>query len=125
MTDGSTLAFQPNVVDYVNRCDPNTPTEVRVTAPSGTTVSVDGQAARSGTFTTQVSQAVGERFTIRVIKDGTTRTHHVRCLPTDFPAWEAERNGTPQAQYYSTVSPVAPVNAVPATVTAVARPAAP
>ena len=99
-------AFQPTVIDYVNRCDQNTPTDVDVTAPSGTTVSVDGQPARSGSFTTQVTQAVGERFSIRVTNGAGARTHHVRCLPLDFPAWRAERTGSPQAQYYATVLPL-------------------
>jgi hypothetical protein len=95
-------AFQSAVVDYVNRCDPQAPTDVTVNAPSGTTVSVDGQPARSGAFTTEVDQDVGDRFTIRITNDSGTRTHHVRCLPVDFADWEAERTGTPQAQYYAT-----------------------
>jgi Arylsulfotransferase (ASST) len=95
-------AYQATVVDYVNRCDPQDPTDVSVTAPSGTTVSVDGQAARSGTFTAAVDQGVGDRFTLRVTTGSGTRTHHVRCLPTDFPQWQAERTGTPQAQFYAT-----------------------
>ena len=94
--------YQASVVDYVNRCDPQQPTDVSVTAPSGTTVSVDGQPARSGTFTAEVVQAVGDRFTIRVTTGSGTRTHHVRCLPPDFPQWEADRTGTPQAQFYAT-----------------------
>jgi hypothetical protein len=105
--------FQANVIDYVNRCDPSTPTDIDVTAPSGTTVSVDGQPARTGSFTTQVSQDVGERFTIRVSNDAGTRTHHVRCLPLDFPQWSAERTGTPQAQYYATVLPLSFLSGAP------------
>ncbi|MFL6242117.1 MAG: hypothetical protein ACJ73V_03715, partial [Acidimicrobiia bacterium] len=34
--------FQSNVFDYVNRCNPNTATNVQVDAPAGTTVSVNG-----------------------------------------------------------------------------------
>lgn len=98
--------FQNGVTDYVNRCDPSSPTDVRVTAPSGMTVSIDGQTARSGTFTAQVNQVVGDRFTIRVTSDGSTRTHHVRCLPLDFPQWRAELTGTPQSQFYTTVAPL-------------------
>ncbi|HXH59592.1 MAG TPA: aryl-sulfate sulfotransferase [Iamia sp.] len=94
--------FQTSVVDYVNRCDPSRPTSVDVAVPSGTTVSVDGAAPRGGSFTARVAQQVGRRFTIAVTTDGTTTTHHVRCLPTDFPAWTAERKGTPQAAFYVT-----------------------
>jgi Arylsulfotransferase (ASST) len=96
------VAFQTSVTDYVNRCDPATPTEVTVSAPGGTTISVDGQPAQGGSFTTSVDQAVGERFTIRVTSGSGTTSHHVRCLPTDFPTWDAERTGTTQAQYYAT-----------------------
>jgi hypothetical protein len=95
-------AFQSSVADYVNRCDPQEPTDVDVTAPSGTTVSVDGQPANTGHFTAQVDQDVGDRFTIRVKTGSGTTTYHVRCLPADFPQWSAERTGTPQAQFYAT-----------------------
>lgn len=94
--------FQAGVTDYVNRCDPARPTTFDVAAPEGTTVSVDGATARSGTFTTEVAQRVGERTTIVVTADGVTSTHHVRCLPTDFPKWSAERRGSPEAQFYAT-----------------------
>lgn len=95
--------FQLGVIDYVNRCDPDQPTDVSVSAPDGTTVSIDGQTAQGGNFTAQVDQEVNERFTIVVSSAESTTTHHVRCLPLDFPEWEAERAGTPQATYYSTV----------------------
>lgn len=96
------VLFQAAVLDYVNRCDPSTPTTVNVDAPAGTTVSVNGSTPRSGRFNVQVAQQVGRRFTIGVTTDGTTRTHSVRCLPTDFPTWTAERTGTTQAQFYAT-----------------------
>jgi hypothetical protein len=95
--------FRVAVVDYVNRCDPARATAVDVSAPSGTTVSVNGGQPRSGTFRVQVNQQVNERFTIVVNQGGTASTHHVRCLPRDFPQWSAERIGAPQAQYYATV----------------------
>jgi hypothetical protein len=96
-------SFQSAVVDYVNRCDPTKPTDVQVTAPDGTTVSVNGSPAKSGTFTVQVSQSVGKRFTIDVTTGGATTTHSVRCLPTDFPTWTTQKTGTPQAEFYATV----------------------
>jgi hypothetical protein len=94
--------FQPSVVDYVNRCDPEVDTEVTVSVPAGTTASVDGQPAQGGSFTAQVDQGIGDRFSIRITDGAGTRTHHVRCLPADFPTWSAQRTGTPQAQYYAT-----------------------
>jgi hypothetical protein len=95
-------AFQRAVVDYVDRCDPSTPTEVQVNAVEGDTVSVNGSPHQTGSFTVQVDQQVGESFPIEVTSDGTTTTHYVRCLPTDFPNWSAERAGTPQAAFYAT-----------------------
>jgi hypothetical protein len=92
-------AFRTSVSDYVSRCDDSAPVEVAVSAPEGVTVSVDGQEPRSGSFTTQVTRGVGQRFLIRVDAAADT-THHVRCLPADFPAWSFERTGTPQAQWY-------------------------
>jgi hypothetical protein len=94
--------FQLSVVDYVNRCDPDDPTHVTVRAPARTTVSVSGQAPRRGTFTTEVDQQVNERFTLVVSRRGKTTTHHVRCLPLDFPEWSADRTGTPQSRFYAT-----------------------
>ncbi|MDQ6852867.1 MAG: aryl-sulfate sulfotransferase [Actinomycetota bacterium] len=95
--------FQSSVVDYVNRCDPANPTQVDVNAPSGTTVSVNGSQPQSGSFSVQVAQDVGHRFTIDLTTDGNTTGHFVRCLPADFPQWTVEKNGTPQAAYYATV----------------------
>jgi hypothetical protein len=95
--------FQFAVVDYVNRCDPDDPTTVRISAPEGTTVSVAGRAPRGGAYTVEVDQVVNERFTIVVTRGGTSTRHHVRCLPPDFPQWSAERTGRPEAHFYSTV----------------------
>ena len=95
-------AFRLSVVDYVNRCDPDVRTEVTVRAPAGTTVSVAGRAPQPGTFTAAVNQQVNERFRIVVFRGGTKTTHHVRCLPVDFPEWSADRNGRPRARFYAT-----------------------
>ena len=96
-------AFQLSVIDYVNRCDPNNPTDVSVSAPDGWTVSVNGGPAQGGNVQTQVDQQVNEAFAI-VVNNGTaTTTHYVRCLPLDFPEWEAARDGATQAEFYATV----------------------
>jgi hypothetical protein len=95
-------AFQPDVIDYVDRCDPSTPTDVEVNAPEGTTVSVNGSPPASGNFSVQVVQAVGKRFTIDVTTNGATTAHYVRCIPSNFPNWSVEKNGPTQAEFYAT-----------------------
>jgi Arylsulfotransferase (ASST) len=94
--------FQPDVFDYVNRCDPTTATDVHVDAPEGTTVSVDGSPSASGQFSVQVPQDVGRSFSFVVTTAGNSTTHYVRCLPGDFPTWSVEKSGTPQAAFYVT-----------------------
>ncbi len=95
--------FSTAVSDYVSRCDDSDPVRVSVAAPSGTTVSVAGQSPRSGTFTASVTRDVGQRFTIVVDSAELDTTHHVRCLPADFPAFDARRTGATQAEHYVTV----------------------
>jgi Arylsulfotransferase (ASST) len=96
-------AFDGNVPDYVVRCDPNTPTDVQVDAPADTTVSVNGSPPASGQFSVSVPQDIGEQFAIDVTIGGDTTTHHVRCLPNDFPTWTVQKNGPTQADFYATV----------------------
>jgi Arylsulfotransferase (ASST) len=98
-------AFQAGITDYVVRCDPNRAVDVHVTTPIGTFVSVDGRYPRGGVFGESIRQQVGQRFSIRVTTDAShdvSTTHHVRCLPPDFPNWSVQRNGQPQAAFYST-----------------------
>ena len=82
-------AFQTRITNYVIRCDPNTPTAVHVTSPTGTLVSVDGHPARSGVFGELVPEQCGQRFTIAVTTPDAT-VYNVRCLPPDFPPWTAQ-----------------------------------
>jgi hypothetical protein len=98
--------FSTAISDYVSRCNASDPVDVSVSAPSNTTVSVDGQQPRSGSFTTQVTRDVGQRFTLVVRADSKTTTHHVRCLPGDFPAWSSQRTGATQAEWYVTAAAV-------------------
>ncbi len=95
--------FSRDITDYVNRCNPSTPTSVQVTTDDATTVSVDGGPSRTGQFQVSVPQQVGRRFVIAVTKDGITTTHSVRCLPPDFPDFEVTRYQATQAQYYVTL----------------------
>ena len=73
---------------------------VSVTAPAGTTVSVDGATPRTGTFSASVSRAWGQGFAFSVFTGSSPVTYHVRCLPTDFPAFAVNHSGTTQAEYY-------------------------
>jgi Arylsulfotransferase (ASST) len=103
-------AFSPQVIDYVSRCDATTPVQVAVNAPAGTTVSVDSQPAAGGSYNTQVTRGVGQEFTIIAQPPSSSPTsYYVRCLPSDFPTWTAQRSGTPQADFYVTASASYPI----------------
>ena len=93
-------AFNPAVTDYVVRCDPSSPVQVNIDTPSGTSVSVAGQPAQSGTFSVQVTRNVGQSFTIVSTASSGTSTYYVRCLPADFPTWSSTHTGTTQAEWY-------------------------
>ncbi len=103
-------AFRSDVLDYVIRCDPNSPVAVHVTTPTGTFVQVNGGYPRSGVFGVWVPQNVGQRFTMVVTTDAThniSTTYNVRCLPTDFPAWSSTNAGPTGAEWYLTTPVVA------------------
>jgi hypothetical protein len=87
--------YRPEIADYVVRCT-GAPVRVSVQARNGDTVSVDRAPARTGDFTASVGVSPGQRFELAV--NGVV--HNVRCLPSNFPAWSAERTGTPQAEWY-------------------------
>ena len=92
--------FSLGVTDYVVACRPGEPTRLRVTAPPLTRVAVDGERARGGAFSASVGVAAGQRFSLDVLAAGERRRYHVRCLPQDFPGWQSELSGRPQAQWY-------------------------
>jgi hypothetical protein len=84
----------------VSRCVPGHAIEVAVHAGGGDRVKVAGTGERGGRFERKVRRSTGERFEIRVDWGEHTTTHHVRCLPLDFPSWEVERHGKAQADWY-------------------------
>lgn len=92
--------FDPAVTDYVVT-PPSGALQVNINAPTGTTVSVDGKAAKVLSFTTPVTISPGQSFAFTVNATGASTTYHVRCLPGDFPAWNTERPGAPQAEFYA------------------------
>lgn len=97
-TPSLTPDFATQTSDYVVRCGSD-PVSFAVTAPAGTTVSVDGQPARSGTFSAAVDLSEGQRTDLSVTTGSSTTTHHVRCLPADFPTWSYDLTGTPTQQW--------------------------
>ena len=92
-------AFDTDVSDYVVRCDGD-PVDVTASSPLGVTVAIGDGEARSGDQSASVELAENRAFTVRVANRDEARTFHVRCLPTGFPTWTVEREGTPQAEWY-------------------------
>jgi hypothetical protein len=92
--------FATGTHDYVVRCDWRAPVRLSVRARGGSTVAVGGFPARGGTFETPVVLRPGRAFGFAVRSGGRDREYNVRCLPDDFPRWDAERSGRPQADYY-------------------------
>ena len=100
--------FQAAVSDYVSRCHDGVPIGVSVQTPPTTAASVDGQPARTGSFSTSVRRRTGQEFSV-VVTGSMARslTYYVRCLPPDFPAWSSEGAAPTQAEWYL-VGPVDP-----------------
>jgi Arylsulfotransferase (ASST) len=97
-----TPAFDPSIHNYVTRCEPAETVGVSVSTPAGEPVSVDGHAAQTGSFLSNVALATGQRFTIQTGTGTGVQTYNVRCLPVDFPGYTAERFSQPQAAYFLT-----------------------
>jgi hypothetical protein len=96
--------FRRSIPDYVAQCIPGQPMRVSITVPRDTTVSVDKRAARKRSFAANVDVSSDESFRIVVTtrhrQQRRQQRYSVRCLPTDFPAWTAEKPGRPQAEWY-------------------------
>jgi hypothetical protein len=99
-------AFARDIPDYAVRCERVGHVRISVRAPAGTRVSIDGGPKRSGAFSRQPRLAPGQQVAFAVDEGGRSRTHHVRCLPDDFPRTEVMRTATPShALYLLTPSP--------------------
>jgi len=85
-------AFDPDVPDYVTRCNDG-PVGVHVEAPTDTEVSVDGGPDRNGEFTTTVPLRAEQSFSFETETDTGSSTYHVRCLPNAFPSFTYEKSG--------------------------------
>jgi hypothetical protein len=102
-------AFDAGVTDYVTRCTAGTPLRLTVDAPEGRTVAVDGDPARSGSFTKDVALGADQAFAFASSSSTSSTTYHVRCLPPGFPPWKVEGVGSGQAEWYlSTPSSLPP-----------------
>jgi hypothetical protein len=93
--------FRPSVRDYVVRCGQAGRVRVAVSAPRGTSVSVDRARERRGSFRQTVTLEVGQSFEIVARPGQRTRSYSVRCLPSDFPRFWATRSGQTQAKWYA------------------------
>jgi hypothetical protein len=100
-------AYKSSVPDYVSRCAPGKPLRFSVSATGGDEVAIGSGPARHGSFTVDVPVQTASDVTVRVTSSGQAKTHHVRCLPQDFPDWTTHRHGTPQAQWY-VITPLGP-----------------
>ena len=97
---GLTPRFGLSVPDYVSRCQPTQPLRFTVDASKGDTVAIGGGPKRTGRFTTDVYLRTNAAVPVRVTGNGRESTHHVRCLPQDFPQWTVHRHRRPEAQWY-------------------------
>jgi hypothetical protein len=93
-------AYSPSVHDYVVRCDGETPVRVTTSAAAGTAPWIDGRPRRSASL----GLAPGQAFTVSGRNASGSTTYHVRCLPTDFPAWTETRTAPTGDWYIATPS---------------------
>ncbi len=91
-------AFDPSISDYVTRCK-GAPVSLDISTAPDETASVDGGQRRSGSFGESVPLGGGQALTVRFEGPDGARTHHVRCLPGDFPDWKFVRASTPSLEY--------------------------
>ena len=93
------LAYRSTIGDFAVRCVAGSPVTVSVSAAKGTWVSVDSRKWTTGTFTRSVALAEGQSFALWSGGGGKTYRSTVRCLPSDFPAFQTSGTGT--AQWYA------------------------
>jgi len=93
-------AYSPSVRDYVVRCGTDTTVRFTTWAAAGTSAVIGGLPGR----TRAVRLTPGRAVTIA----GRGRTgetdYHVRCLPSDFPPWNATGTGSKGTWYVLTPS---------------------
>lgn len=102
-TPGLTPSFSPTISDYWLNC-PAGSVSLAISAPKGTTVSVAGRTAKTGSFTSKVTLTPGQEFKWAVTTGTGSKkkvtTHYARCTPTDMPIPTATRTGATKAAFY-------------------------
>jgi hypothetical protein len=93
-------AFSSKVSDYVSRCHSGRKLRLTIRAARGTTVAVGRRKPRPGKQRVTLKRAGGQAVNLRIVKGKKRSTHQVRCLPKDFPPWNSQRHGSPQARFY-------------------------
>jgi hypothetical protein len=94
-----TPSFDPEVADYTTRCTGD-PLEVSGRAAEGTEVAVDGGAPTDGKFEATVPLEENQAFSFTVTTGLESKDYFVRCLPSDFGAWEYEPLRRPSHELY-------------------------
>ncbi|HEY5184452.1 MAG TPA: cell wall-binding repeat-containing protein [Actinomycetes bacterium] len=90
----------PSVTDFVVACPSGTATAT-VTAQAGGSVVLDGHPALTASESVTVPLAPGQAVRWTLAWPGRAAVEQqARCLPADFPAWQATRTGTPASQWY-------------------------
>lgn len=95
--------FDLRVSDYVTRCA-GRPVEMTVVAPADTDVAIDGGAPRTGSFTTKVRLHASQSFSFTSTTGTASTTHHVRCLPPEFPQWQFQSFAPAEQEFYVVAS---------------------
>ncbi len=95
-------AFAPGVEDYVVRCK-DAPVAVTAHAAGGWEVSIANHPFRTGDFRQTVGLSSGRAFVVTARKGtgSAVYRYHVRCLPTDFPAYSYARYGPVTPKFFA------------------------
>jgi Arylsulfotransferase (ASST) len=97
---GLSPSYSPSVPDYTVRCTKGQRVAIEAHVPAGESLTVDGEVEPSGgTAYAEVELSAGQAFYFTVVDGAGAHTHAVRCLPSDFPAWNARVTGTPQVAW--------------------------
>jgi hypothetical protein len=79
-------AFDPNVSDYVIRCD-GSPVQISGHTAQDESVVVDGLPSQTGELSATVPLGENQEFDFTLSGDE-QRDYHARCLPSAFPNWD-------------------------------------
>jgi Arylsulfotransferase (ASST) len=95
--------FRPTVHDYVVRCN-DAPVTVQGHASGGWQAKVGSYPYQSGNFSNVVPLSAGRAFVIIVREQARPQVsyrYHVRCLPSDFPAYTFTRYRPVSPKFFS------------------------